>query len=72
MRIKQRINEAATGLHQLTQLFAKLPHDLDIVFHVTQWRVDLMRHTGHHLAQRGHFFRLHQLCLRRLQLPIGL
>ena len=45
--------------------------DLDIVADVAQRRIDLMRDAGNHLAERSHFFRLHQLRLRGLELLVG-
>ena len=58
-------------LAQLVQRHQLVAHDAEGAFYIGQRRVDLVGNAGHHLAECGHFFGLHQLYLRFLELLVA-
>ncbi len=66
----QQRGELVVAVQHFAQLAVHVPHHFHVVAHITQWRIDLVRDAGDHLAERGHFLALHQGGLRGLELAI--
>ena len=63
--------DSLIGTQQPARIAKRIARHLDVVAHVAQRRVDLVDQARHHLAERRHFFRLHELQLGRLQPRVG-
>ncbi|MDT4845034.1 hypothetical protein FQZ97_790090 [compost metagenome] len=66
-RVVQASGQGRLALGQGEERRGQLVHQLDVVGHIAQRRVQLMGDARDHLAEGGHLFRLHQLGLGFLQ-----
>lgn len=67
LRVAQAVDQRRLGIGQAQQGIAQLLQQRQVVADVAERRVQLVCDPGHHLPERSHLFRLHQLRLGLLE-----